>query len=209
MTAMAKAFEKSGVTRGMIELRTALAKFINQGGTTAQIRAEIDAIERMSGMGHLNCANGQGMPAQTRQPVEDGGAIGLVPDTGPSALAPSSSPNRGEEGRLNAAHSGHPIRSLLVREPKPQRAAIEFGAAAHAIKTRLAQTVLDRVKTSDGRAWGDVGAHELDGMGRDGAMAEALKSHIGVLSNAQRFLTVRELVNAETFEAIRSKVHGA
>ncbi len=207
MTKLAEAFQKYGVSPQVVELRVALARFINQGGTVAQIRAELDAIERMSGMGRVgNAKSGQAAYAQTRQPLEDGGAVLGVPK-GPYQVAASSSSNRGGEGQVVSADTGHLCSALPVREPKPQRAPIDFGAAAHAIKTRLALTVLDRFKTSDGRPWGDIGAHELDGMGRDGALAQALKAHIGQLSNAQRFLTVRDLVNAETFEAIRSKVY--
>ena len=205
------ALVSAGLSRAEMEFGAAVIKFLKSGGTAVRAHALIDATaERMSGRGlDLHAApSGRSMFAPTRQPVEDGAAFSGLPSGQLNNASPSSF-NRGGEGRIADAQESHSRCALPVREPKPQRAAIDFGEAAHAIKTRLAQTVLDRVKTSDGRAWGDVGAHELDGMWRDGALARAIRDHIGVLSNTQRFMTVRDLVNAETFEAIRSKVHGA
>ena len=204
------ALVSAGLSRAEMEFGAAVIKFLKSGGTAVRAHALIDATaERMSGRGHVGIAvNGHTNYSPTRQPVEDGAASSGLPSGQLNNASPSSF-NRGGEGRIADAQESHSRCALPVREPKPQRAAIDFGEAAHAIKTRLAQTVLDRVKTSDGRAWGDVGAHELDGMWRDGALARAIRDHIGVLSNTQRFMTVRDLVNAETFEAIRSKVHGA
>lgn len=72
----------------------------------------------------------------------------------------------------------------------------------------VAKTVLDKIKTHDGRVWGDIGAHELDGMHRDGVMAQAIKNKIGVLTNSHRFKTVRELLKPHEFEAIVAAVKG-
>lgn len=211
MTALSEAFSKVGVRPEDVEFDRAIAKYLNSGGSISRALARLNiAAARMSGVGHSHGSQQEGhrQSAQTRQPVEDGEANKTV-SNGQKKGAPSSSSNRGGEGLCAVAKSGQSGCAFPVREPKPQRAPIDFGAASVVIKTKLAQSVLDRVKTSDGRAWGDVGAHELDGMERDGALAQAVKSHIGVLSNAQRFKTIRELMNAETFEAIRSQVHGA
>jgi hypothetical protein len=210
MTAIAEQLRKLSVHPRDVAFDIAISKYLNSGGTIAGMQARLDtAAARMPGMGRpWNADEGRESVAQTRQPNEDDGAIRKMP-LGHSNVAPSSSPNRGGEGQTDAAHRGPNADAAPVRDPKPQRAAIDFGTAAHAIKTKLAQTVLDRIKTSDGRAWGDVGAHELDGMSRDGALAQAIKDHIGMLSNTQRFKTIRELVKPETFDAIRSKVHGA
>jgi hypothetical protein len=211
MSALAEAFFKAGLHPRDAAFDVALTKYINSGGTFAGARERIDAAERMSGRGHYcPVSDDQTARAPTRQPVEDGEAVPRLPDNGPGDYAPPSSFNRGGEGRLPLAPERRGDISLPVREPKPQRAAIDFGAASVAIKTKLAQTVLDRVQTNDGRAWGDVRYYELDHMGRDGALAQALRNHIGVLTNNTQYcMPIRDLVNAETFEAIRSQVNGA
>lgn len=60
--------------------------------------------------------------------------------------------------------------------------------------------------TSDGKDWADVGAHELDGMDRDGALARALKDRIGVLSNSDRFKSLGELLTSKAFNEARDNV---
>lgn len=210
MTAIAEAFQKQGLTAADAEFDIAVAKYLNSGGTIDRAMARLNAAAaRMSGMGHGNSAREiQNIFAQTRQPVEGEEAIDTLPQGHlPNASAPSFS--SGRDGHQMRAHERLPPAAIPVREPKQQRTPIDFGAASVAIKTKLAQSVMDRLHTSDGRAWGDVGAHELDGMSRDGALALALKNHLGVLSNKQRFKTIRDLVNPETFEAIRKQAHGA
>lgn len=210
-TKLGEALMDAGIHPRDVAADLAIAKYLNSGGTIEGFQNRINvAAARMPGMGHSSIAgNGQIACAQTRQPVEDGGAKSCVPQ-GLDKIAPSSSSNRGGEGLNVGVPSDQQMSALPVREPKPQRAPIDFGAASVAVKTKLAWSVLNnKYKTSDGHAWGDIGAHELDGMSRDGVLAQAIKSHIGELSNSQRFKTVSELVNAETFEAIRREVYGA
>lgn len=202
----------AGLSRAEMEFGAAVMKFLKSGGTTVRAHALIDATaERMSGRGRTNGVHTDLLRvAPTRQPVEDGEATVAQSLEDRIMDAPPSSFNRGGEGLRIRAGNGLLQTAIPVREPKPQRAPIDFGAASVAIKTKLAQTVLDRVQTNDGRAWGDVKYYELDHMGRDGALAQALRNHIGVLTNNTQYcMPIRELVNAETFEAIRSKVHGA
>lgn len=61
-------------------------------------------------------------------------------------------------------------------------------------------------KTSDGTDWAQIGAHELDGMDRDGAMARAVKARIGVLTNEDRFRTVGDLMTAKQFNEVVDQV---
>lgn len=61
-------------------------------------------------------------------------------------------------------------------------------------------------KTSDGTDWAQIGAHELDGMDRDGAMARAVKARIGILTNEDRFRTVGDLMTAKQFEEVADQV---
>jgi hypothetical protein len=210
-TAIGAAFKNHGLESRDAEFDIAIAKYLNSGGTIAGAVKRLDvAAERMSGMGLATSADKSGqMPnAQTRQQVEGGGASVAMP-RGRHPIASPPSINRGGDGLSQNAYKGHLEIAVPVREPKPQRAAIDFGAASLAIKTKLAQSALDRWRTHDDRPWGDVKAYELDNMGRDGALARALKNHLGELSNSRYSMTVRELVNPETFEAIRSKAHGA
>lgn len=235
-TAISQAFADAGLHPRDAELDVAIAKYINSGGTIdgAQQRLRL-AAERMSMQGpDVNISyGGQKLFAEHRQPIEDDQANQSMLQNRKIDASSSSSSSAGQgqrsiakEGQATTAKAGaNPNREretamnlpekavdpmFPAREPKAAiRPPLDFGAASLAIKTKLAQSVLDRAKTSDGRAWGDVGAHELDGMDRDGALARAIKVHIGVLSNAQRFLTIRELVKPEVFEAIRSAAHGA
>ena len=72
-------------------------------------------------------------------------------------------------------------------------------------RTVTAQTIFERCRTADGRTWASIGAHELDGMSRDGALARIVKARIGVLSSAHRFKTIPELMSAAAFEECRNK----
>lgn len=60
--------------------------------------------------------------------------------------------------------------------------------------------------TADGTDWADVGAHELDGMDRDGALARAVKGKIGVLTNEDRFRKVGDLMTAKQFNEMAEEV---
>jgi hypothetical protein len=204
-----EALVKVGILPEDTEFSIAISKYLNAGGTIERARSLLDAAaERMpEGDQTVFVRNDHTDRVHLRQPVEDARGQTGNAVKGLGSLASPSSSNRGGDGLVR--HANHLDIAGPVREPKPQRAAIDFGAASVAIKTKLAQSVLDRAKTSDGRSWGDVGAHELDGMSRDGALAKALKDHLGMLSNEQRFKKIRDLVNPETFEAIRSAAHGA
>jgi hypothetical protein len=107
------------------------------------------------------------------------------------------------------AFDAHPTGSARpVREPSASDR-----AAASRVAAQIAVTIFDRAKTADGRPWGNVGAHELDGMDRDGALARAVKARLGQLSNRQRFQTLRELMAPDAFEAcvdeLREQSHDA
>lgn len=115
--------------------------------------------------------------------LRDGGTV----DGAAAVIARAAEKSSSEgPGLLNiVTHHDH---ARPVREPSPQER-----AASARIAVVAAHTALDRYRTSDGRAWGVVGVHELDGMSRDGAIASAVKSHLGALSNTQRFMTLRDL----------------
>ena len=121
-----------------------------------------------------------------------------------SSISIASSPQASGMGHSVHAHPRHSRPAVPARTPLNLTGDVALG-----VRNVLAQSVFDRVKTNDGRAWGDVGAHELDGMSRDGAFAMALKNKIGTLSNAQRFMTVRELITVDKFEQARNEAHGS
>lgn len=210
-----EALAKVGILPEDTEFEIALSKLIdhycNSGGSNQRAGKILFARAKQLSEGGQDqrVSTDHIFSAPLRQPVEDARGQGSTADKGHRDHASPSSFNRAQEANPRLLSNSGLSTPAPVREPKPQRAAIDFGAASVAIKTKLAQSVLDRAKTSDGRAWGDVGAHELDGMSRDGALAKALKDHLGMLSNEQRFKKIRDLVNPETFEAIRSQAHGA
>jgi hypothetical protein len=78
-----------------------------------------------------------------------------------------------------------------------------------AATAKVATTALDRHKTMDGRAWGDVGAHELAGMHRDGALAKAIADFLGPLEGDLRFKSVRHLMTEQQFTDVLDRVRGA
>jgi hypothetical protein len=108
--------------------------------------------------------------------------------------APARQPQTNGTGHDPHAQPRHVASARPVRDRRAAHGAVGF---------MLAKTVLDTCKTHDGRPWGDVGAHELDSLSRDGALAKAIQNKIGPLSNSQRFKTIRELLSAEQFDAAR------
>lgn len=177
------------------------ANYFKQGGTlVAWIDAGTKAANGMPGEGHNAVASvGRLLIANARQPI---------PSEGQSADAKGGQINDANARNQTTNGGGHVINAekgrlevaAPVREPtKGQISAV--GAA----RLAAARTVLDTCKTHDGRAWGNVGAHELDSMKRDGGLAKAIKDHIGQLSNFQRFMPVRDLITAKQFQKLLDK----
>lgn len=71
---------------------------------------------------------------------------------------------------------------------------------------RAKLSVLDTTKTSDGRAWGDVGYHELFALDRDGEIARRIHQKCGVVPEDKKFAQVRELIRADMFAEILKHV---
>jgi len=209
-TAFSEAFEKIGILPRDAEFNIAIAKYLNSGGDFVGAQALLDAAKQMTVAGRPSSASlrGHSNGAGDSQPLEGDEAIRSVSqDLRKFASSPSINLDRTGQ-REDASSRCHAFIARPDREQKPQRSPIDFGATSVAIKTKLAEAVFER-RTSDGRAWGNVGAHELDGMSRDGALAKVLKDKIGVLSNSQRFMKVRELISPEKFEQAMVEAHGA
>lgn len=64
----------------------------------------------------------------------------------------------------------------------------------YSVKTRLAKTLLDRFKLSDGRALVEIRPREFGGYKRDAAKIEILEKHLGKISPKQTDMTVGELI---------------
>ena len=202
MTALADAFVKKGVTRGRLEFRVALSKFINSGGTYAQARAEINAAEEMSGMGQiLDAEDGHRSVAQTRQPLEDDRGHRLISVSGHVRGAPASSSNRGGEGQLAIATEGLKKDALPVREPtEAQR------KASAAMRDLVRLTVLDTHRIRDGRAIGDVRYGEIETLRSTNAMEASIfrqiQKKIGYASHDAK---LRSLISADEFNAMKQR----
>lgn len=89
---------------------------------------------------------------------------------------------------------------------RPKAPSPESKARIDSIIKRAVQHIQFGYKTSDGTDWAQIGAHELDGMDRDGAMARAVKARIGVLTNEDRFRTVGDLMTAKQFNEVVDQV---
>ena len=87
------------------------------------------------------------------------------------------------------------------RAPDPERAQVISRVVSAAVAA-----VRFKALTSDGRDWAEVGAHELYGMARDGALASAIVDRLGVLTNEQRFKSLGELISPKVFNEVRSAV---
>lgn len=220
-TALAAAFDRAGFDVASVRLCTiaqdALRKCHGNEARAANafrlaVGADADlwlqllrlaSATNIPGYGHL-ARDSQGIPAASRNPHGDD--AGHHCSDIPTGAAGASSPPRDRTGHAGAG--AHMLTARGGREPS----AADIAAMAHVAKAS-ARTVLDTHKASDGRAWGDIGAHELDGMDRDGAVARAVKGKLGPLSNEQRFKTLRELMTPALFDKAwaeaRGENHGA
>lgn len=188
MTALAEQLIKNNLAMPKTDspLYMAALEFFKKGGGRARAHDILDrAYERLN-------------------PNDDAKAILDVRESANVYLPYASSPKVDGSGQNVNAQSRLKSNAAPVRPPLNLTGDIALNA-----KTTLALSVFDRIKTSDGRAWGDVGAHELDGMARDGAMAKALKDRLGVLTNAQRFMKIRDIISHEKFEQARNDAHGS
>ena len=66
------------------------------------------------------------------------------------------------------------------------------------VEGTIQKGLLDRHKTADGRLWGNVGFHELDGMDRDGVLAREIKRRVH--RPTKQFSTLREIMTNKQFE---------
>jgi hypothetical protein len=198
MTALMEAFKVAGLSQADVAFDTAIARYLNSGGTIERARARLDvAAARMPARDHCGYAqDSQPEDVPNRQPVEDGGANDLMPQGQSVAASPSSS-NRGGEGLNPGTHARQMRDAVLVREPTQQQR-----SAAASVAKVLAITVLDTLKI-DGRAIGDWTVGEARAAGR-------IKSREGVIlieasrvvANAPSNALIREVVKPSEMQRI-------
>lgn len=163
-----------GIRKEDVEFDIAITKYLNAGGTIerAQERLRL-AAEKMQ------------------------------------ASAAQRTPERGHSGLADAEHSGEANRTqpmpsgrLQSASPLPyphsrtRRDLTVIGKTQDSIK----KGYLILMKTSDGRAWGSVGWHELDGMDRDGSIARLIKSKVA--TPMDRFATLNQVLSDKQFTEI-------
>jgi len=91
--------------------------------------------------------------------------------------------------------------SVVRRQSDPERK-----RAVAQVVQRAVDAIRFKHLTSDGRDWAEVGAHELYGMDRDGALARVIKDRLGVLSNEQKFKPLGELMTPMVFNEVRASL---
>jgi hypothetical protein len=195
---LGEALADAGIHPRDVEFDIAIAKYLNSGGTIEGALARLNAAAaRMPGMGQAASAYECHLTdAQTRQQVEDGGAIPVEPQ-GQSAVALSSSSTPDREGHIRGANLGHLPAAQPVREPSRTERGL---SSIKLVQSTIQKGLLELRKTSDGRSWGAVGWHELDGMDRDGAIARLIKS--GVNPPKNQHAELRSFLSNKQFEEI-------
>ena len=193
------------LTRAVSELRSAKADmeaeslrgggqpmFDNQGPRAAS------PLPKGEGDGPLECV-AQKSSTPSSSPQSD--AVGLAASYNHATVASPSPPNGAPEGQCERVS---PIPAAQARQPihKP-RSAADIKASIE-IERSSAKTILATMLTSDGMPWGEVGFHELDGMQRDGSIAQAIKHLYGSRyaqgDNRLRFKRLKELLTPDEFK---------
>lgn len=105
--------------------------------------------------------------------------------------------------------TGSPPSGVTIRAPRRSPPDPERRENIARLVEKAVTVIRFKYQTSDGRDWAAVGAHELAGMDRDGALARALQARLGAVSNSQRFMTLGELMAPNVFDEVRSSLASA
>lgn len=155
-------------------------------------------LPKGEGTGQTKC-DAQSLSAPSSSPQSD--AVGLTASYNHATVASPSPPNGAPEGHVDGVPH---VVIAPARQPihKP-RSAADIKASIE-IERRSAKTILATMLTSDGMPWGEVGFHELDGMQRDGSIAQAIKHLYGSRytqgDNRLRFKRLKELLTPDEFK---------
>lgn len=223
-TAMGAAFAKVGLRPEDIEFDRAIALYLNNGGTIARAHERIERAAEHLPEGHVAGAHhGQVLVADRQTNLPRGGQATRV-DSGQSAFAAERENSLLGEGQAAFA-DGHPENALsqqpqadgqgqplhadshqICAQPVRDRDPSEGQVVAMAkVRAEMAKSIFDRVKTSTGRAWGNVNYRDLDELAGDGQFAVMLKNYIGSIRGNERYKTIRELITPLQFHALLRK----
>lgn len=197
--AMQHAFAKVGLKPEIVELDLAIAKVLNHGGTIDDVQARVNLARlKLSGGAVDGKPQGQFGIAPSRQPESSGEANDAVPQG--QAIGADPLPLIASEG--HGAISDLASKAVTpAREPTPTQT-----AAVAAVAKAAALSVFERELTSWGKQWGNVFYRDLDGMREDGAIADAVKAHIGHLRGEDRHKTIRDLMTVREFTLLLNRV---
>lgn len=93
-----------------------------------------------------------------------------------------------------------------VAAPKRAPPSPDRQRAVARIVAKAVEIIRFKHTTHDGRDWAEVHAYELASMGRDGALAKAIQSHLGTLTGGQQSKPIGDLMTAATFNKLRETV---
>lgn len=205
MTALRAALERAGFNRAELILYAQLQQFIRNGGTREGcVRVFDEAAAKMRGGGQPPCA-GDGLvrSASAPRPTPDGGHSVLAATSGPGTRAAVGQPIASGKGQATS------VTSTTLTVPPAREPSAGQRAAKDNVKLLAARTILDRKRTSDGRAWGSVHYYELAGMKRDGKLAREIENFLGAVNQKQQKSEIRKLLTPEQFELILTRAERA
>ena len=221
-TAMGAAFAKVGLRPEDIEFDRAIALYLNNGGTIARAHERIDRAAEHLPEGHIENADNDQLERADRQTNLPQGGHCSDADNGHSLCAAeretsllgeghrptadghaeralSQQPEADGQGQKSLA-DGHNVDAPPVRDPSEGQV-----VAMAKVRAEMAKSIFDRVKTSTGRAWGNVNYRDLDELAGDGQFAVMLKNYIGSIRGNERYKTIRELITPLQFHALLRK----
>ena len=226
-TAIADALKRSGYDANSVLRRQAAYELLRLCGNDVDLaiaeclhaKADMEA-ESLRGGGR---DHGSALHADAASPLPKGEGEGQTKCDAHNRRAPSSSPqsdaaglkkidnhaSRASPSPSNGAPEGQSIRATHEQD-SPARQPIHKPRSVADIKASIeierisAKTILATMLTSDGMPWGEVGFHELDGMQRDGSIAQAIKQLYGSRyaqgDNRLRFKRLKELLTPDEFK---------
>lgn len=226
-TAIADALKRSGYDANGVLRRQAAYELLRLCGNNVDLaiaeclhaKADMEA-ESLRGGGR---DHGGALHADAASPLPKGEGEGHLALVTKKAVAPSSSPQSDGTGHRksdahrsgaspspsNGAPEGHVdgVPHVVIapaRQPIHKPRSVADIKASIEIERSSAKTILATMLTSYGMPWGEVGFHELDGMQRDGSIAQAIKHLYGSRyaqgDNRLRFKRLKELLTPDEFK---------
>ncbi len=193
------------LTRAVSELRSAKADMeaesLRGGGQRSDDTLPMSAASPLpKGEGEGRMASVSQEPDAPSSPSQSAGAGQEIRDSHDPAASPSP-PNGAPEGHVDGVPH---VVIAPARQPIHKPRSVADIKASIEIERSSAKTILATMLTSDGMPWGEAGFHELDGMHRDGSIAQAIKHLYGSRyaqgDNRLRFKRLKELLTPDEFK---------